>query len=438
MKNIRKFCFIFSLVFLTALLPGADAQSPTEAFKITAMTPPYLELNPGPTYWPRVRIWQGIPGITIAPNGRLWATWYTGLLGEGKPQNYDVLVTSDDDGKTWSKPVAVYDPSRNFLNGNTGDPLLWTDPNGKMWWFVNRSMKVPDDISGTCWGFCTDDPNVAKPVWNAPVLAGRNGGTLNKPFTFADGSWLHMFDCRQVKKDDSGRGARVYRFAGYGKPFEDVGGCFFKDSIFSEHMVVERKDKTLWMLARTTYGIAQGESKDGGKTWTEREPFTKNFSVGTRFFFWRLNSGNLLLVVNDTPRGRSNMTAMLSKDDGKTWPCKLVLDERDSVSYPDGVQSKEGAIYITYDRGRYKKDMQEILLARITEADIEAGKLVSPRSYLKQTISKLADEGGGVHHDGETVEMIDEFIKLNPDSAEARKKMKLEPGEKAEKGRTGK
>ncbi len=435
MKNRHSLLYSLGLMGLASLWPCGTPAQTAEPPKITALTPPYLELMPGPHYWPRVRIWQGIPGITVAPNGRLWATWYTGLLGEGKGQNYDVLVTSADGGKTWSKPVAVYDPSRNFLNADTGDPMLWTDPNGKMWWFVNRSMKVPDDVTGTCWGFCTDDPNVAKPVWNAPVLAGRGGGTLNKPFAFADGSWLHMFDCRQPKKDDPSltRGAHVYRFAGYGKPFEDVGCSFFKDSVFAEHMVVERKDKTLWMLARTTYGIGQAESKDGGKTWTELEPFTKSFNVGTRFFFRRLSSGNLLLVVNDHPKARSNMTALLSKDDGKTWPFKLVLDERESVSYPDGVEGKDGVIYVVYDRGRYKKDMQEILLAKVTEADIEAGKLVSPRSYLKQTVSRLADEGGGVRHDGETTEMREEFVKLNPDSPEAKKQMRAEAGEKADR-----
>ena len=436
MNSIARHTLIGSAtaLLLVPLAALRAAETPAVTLGITALTPPYLELQPGPHYWARVRIWQGIPSITRAANGRLWATWYTGLLGEGKGQNYDVLVTSADDGKTWSKPVAVYDPSRNFLNADTGDPLLWTDPNGKMWWFVNRSMKVPDDVSGTCWGFCTDDPNVAKPIWNAPVLAGRGGGTLNKPFAFADGSWLHMFDCRQAKKGDPGltRGAHVYRFAGYGKPFEDVGCCFFKDSVFSEHMVVERKDKTLWMLARTTYGIAQAESKDGGKTWKELEPFTRQFSVGTRFFFRRLPSGNLLLVVNDHPKARSNMTAMLSKDDGKTWPHKLVLDERESVSYPDAVECKEGPVYVIYDRGRYNKDMQEILLAKITEADIEAGKLVSPRSCLKQTVSKLADEGGGVHYDGETIKMRAEFVRLNPDSAEAKKQLRLEAGEKAQ------
>lgn len=426
---------LFALVCLPLLFHCASSQAQqAEPLKINALTPPYLELMPGPHYWARVRIWQGIPGITIAPNGRLWATWYAGLLGEGKGQNYAVLVTSADDGKTWSKPVAVYDPSRNFLNADTGDPMLWTDPNGKMWWFVNRSMKVPDDVSGTCWGFCTDDPNVAKPAWNAPVLAGRGGGTLNKPLAFADGSWLHMFDCRQPKKEDSiqARGAHVYRFAGYGKPFEDVGCSFFKDSVFAEHMIVERKDKTLWMLARASYGIAQAESKDNGKTWTELAPFTTRFNINTRFFFRRLSSGSLLLVVNDHPRNRSNMTAMLSKDEGKTWPYKLVLDEREAVSYPDGVEGKEGALYIVYDRGRYKKDMQEILLAKVTEADVEAGKLVSPGSALKQVISKLADEGGGVHFDGETTQLREEFVRLNPDSAEAKKQMRAEAGEKAD------
>jgi len=425
-----RFLVCFALTLLLCGLP-AQAQS-AKSLNINALTPPSLELMPGPHYWPRVRIWQGIPGITIAPNGRLWATWYTGLLGEGKGQNYAVLVTSDDDGKTWSKPVAVFDPSRNFLNADTGDPMLWTDPSGKMWWFVNRSMKVPNDVTGTCWGFCTDDPNVAKPVWHAPVLAGRGGGTLNKPCVLADGSWLHLFDCRQPKKEEPSltRGAHVYRFAGYGKPFADVGCAVINESVFAEHMVVERKDKTLWMLARANTGIAQAESKDGGKTWIELAPFTQSFNVNTRFFFRRLASGNLLLVANDHPKARSNMTAMLSKDEGKTWPHKLVLDERESVSYPDGVESQDGCIYIVYDRGRYKKDMQEILLARITEADIEAGNLVNPRSTLKHVINRLADEGGGVHFDGETTKMREAFAKLFPDSLEAKKQLKAETGEK--------
>jgi len=68
------------------------------------------------------------------------------------------------------------------------------------------------------------------------------------------------------------------------------------------------------------------------------------------------------------------------------------------VSYPDVCEDKSGNIYIVYDheRGaRYKKSenydayAKEILIARITEADIDAGRLISPGSRLRITASRL-------------------------------------------------
>ena len=133
---------------------------------------------------------------------------------------------------------------------------------------------------------------------------------------------------------------------------------------------------------------------------------------------FRAKSGNLVLVANDVsiaemkdgkpvfgevrgpdgktfrPRGvRYCMTAFISYDDGKTFPKKILLDER-QTSYPS-VCEYNGHFYIAYDhsRGGYKK--QEILMAKITEADIEAGKLVSPGSELKMEISSPSKHGGG-------------------------------------------
>jgi hypothetical protein len=63
-----------------------------------------------------------------------------------------------------------------------------------------------------------------------------------------------------------------------------------------------------------------------------------------------------------------------------------VLDERTGISYPDGFQSPNGTIYISYDRNRATDG--EILLARFTEADILAGKLTGPTSKLKMLISR--------------------------------------------------
>ena len=63
-----------------------------------------------------------------------------------------------------------------------------------------------------------------------------------------------------------------------------------------------------------------------------------------------------------------------------------MLDERDHISYPDGIQAPGGTIYISYDRER--SELGEVLLARITEEDILAGELVNPNSKLKKLIHR--------------------------------------------------
>ena len=80
------------------------------------------------------------------------------------------------------------------------------------------------------------------------------------------------------------------------------------------------------------------------------------------------------------------LTAWLSENEGQTWRGGLMLDERKGISYPDGFQAPDGTIYISYDRNRATDG--EILLARFTEADIVAGKLVSLKSKLQMLISR--------------------------------------------------
>jgi hypothetical protein len=96
-------------------------------------------------------------------------------------------------------------------------------------------------------------------------------------------------------------------------------------------------------------------------------------------------SGRLLLLNHYDFNGRNNLYAMLSDDDGETWPHKLLLDERDNVSYPDAAIRPGGEINIIYDRERY--GASEILTARITENEILGGCITDPGSYLKNVIS---------------------------------------------------
>ena len=205
------------------------------------------------------------------------------------------------------------------------------------------------------------------------------------------------------QSEDTHRLAFAFRSRDQGKTFEQLGGSDVAGRTFDEHMILELPDGRLAMYVRTDYGIGVSYSDDGGCTWSEGED-TGWGGPDSRFFIRRLRSGRVLLINHWNYTGRSHLTAMLSEDEGKTWPYKLLLDERQSVSYPDAVEAQDGNIYITYDRERgcFLSSMaevyacsREILIARITEEDILAGKLVSEGSYRKRVASKLGQYADG-------------------------------------------
>ena len=179
-------------------------------------------------------------------------------------------------------------------------------------------------------------------------------------------------------------------------------------------MFVEKNNGDLWLLSRThpsrracstralpyaygNVGILEAISKDGGKTFDALKP-SPIPHTGSRFFIYRLKSGNLILVKNyaddekwlkGKPRDNSNkggyprekIVVYLSKNDGKTWQGGLILDNRRNVSYPDADQDDNGNIYVCFDYERYKE--QEIYVAKITEADILAKKISEPSEPAK-------------------------------------------------------
>jgi len=212
-----------------------------------------------------------------------------------------------------------------------------------------------------------------------------------------DGRWLLPISTRST--DGS---ARAVVSTDQGATFSELGAANIPDRKSrnaDEHMIVERKDGSLWMLVRgkfppvkTDYnGLGESTSTDGGKTWSD-VAVSPIPHPGTRFFVRRLASGRLLLVRNNPPDGkkdRSHLTAFLSEDDGHIWKGGLVLDERMRVSYPDGIQAPDGSVYVIYDHERGgPNSAKEILMAVFTEEDILAGKLTSPKSRLRARINQ--------------------------------------------------
>lgn len=332
------------------------------------------------------RKWQGIPGIECTPGGRLWATWYSGSRGEDE-YNWVLLYTSGDSGQTWSGPAVAIDPAgyvRAF------DPVLWTDPHGRLWVFWNQSYHIYDGRAGV-WAMYTGNPEDENPDWSTPVRI-ANGVAMNKPVVLADGDWLLPVsvwrNLSAMFNMGIETGANVYLSNNDGDNWRYFGGVknYEHPAEYEENMVIELLDGSLRMYIRTTGGIETATSCDGGVTWSNSIDAGLSRTV-SRFHVRRLSSGNLLLVYHGkgSDSKRSYLTAALSEDDGATWPYELLLDKRDKVSYPDSAEDQNGNIHIVYDRERH--GAMEILMAVVTEADIRAGEIVTKGSRLKVLIN---------------------------------------------------
>lgn len=370
---------------LFALLAGSDP----------ALQAPRINTAPGPEYGDNTRLFQGIPGIERARNGRLWALWYAGGPDEPTegPGNYVVLVTSGDDGRTWSGPKLVIDPPGPV---RAYDATLWHDPDGRMWLFWSQSYEKWDGRSGV-WAIVTKDSGSDRPKWSEPRRL-SDGIMMNKPTVTSWGEWLMPASVWErgptanippALQHDLGarKGANVMVSRDKGRTWSYRGQAIVPERVFDEHMIVERRDRSLWMLVRAAYGIGESTSTDRGATW---EPGRKSGipHVNSRFFVRRLKSGKLLLVTHEPPdhKTRSHLIAHLSNDDGKTWTGGLMIDERKGVSYPDGVQAPDGTIYLIYDYSRTGD--RQIFMASFTEDDVAAGQWKSAGARQRVQINQ--------------------------------------------------
>ena len=332
------------------------------------------------------RTFSGIPSVAVSrTNGRVWRTWYGGPTKGEDRNNYVVLATSTDGGKTW-KEVLCCDPDGSGP-WRAFDPEVWIAPNGRLWWtWVERETAVNGKwtehryIDRSTRVMCAELNAEQEP--SAPYPAPRKlapGVMMCKPIVTRDGRWL-----LPVSNWGDDVSARVYESKDQGHVFEYLGGVHLPEvhREFDEHNLVELKDGTIRMYLRVLkgngHGSWQADSKDGGRTWSAPSPcpFTH---TNSRIFVRRLRSGALLLVKNGTLdydfggrdyQGRTDLYAYVSDDDGATWTGELRL-HKGPCSYPDGDQAADGTVFLVFDNDRYGK--QELFLRKFTEADVRKG-----------------------------------------------------------------
>ncbi len=353
-------------------------------------------------YEESIRQFQGCPTIAVTKGGRVWCGWYAGGVREPHMDNYNLLFYSDDDMKTMKRVCVIPSSKERLIHAI--DIQLWIDPRGRLWvfWVQNnvlprteenvRRTDLPRPLIPTFesfpridgfmfvdywhseWCMVCDDPDAETPVFSEPRYL-DHGFTRCKPLALADGTWL-MFNYDQlttkygysISKDE-------------GKTWTHRYGGEKCQTYFDEGMAYQMRDGAVRMLARSAGGkIAESISRDSGETFTDGT-MTDIVHADTRLYVARTPSGRILLVRNDDPKRRTNLTVCLSEDDGKTWRYEKTIDHRNDLSYPD-VDFSGGNIYLIYDRERI--GAKEILFAKFTEDDLlDESKTIDVRVISK-------------------------------------------------------
>jgi len=375
MKHILTLLTTLLLAPLAALhaeKPARPSPSPD-----LALQPAHIIVSPWKQHIPPTKR-QGVAGIERTAKGRLWAVYGRDVEST---RNFQVLKCSDDDGKSWSEVKLMILPRAGT---RAMSAAIWIDPQDHLWLFWGQSAGQADGRFGV-WAIQTDEPDATEPKWSAPRRIG-DGIMLNKPTVLANGDWL--LTSSVWKADNS---IKVYASSDKGETFTLRGTANIEAAASrgpDEPMIVERKDGTLWMMVRC-HGLAETLSKDQGRTWTPVQHIPMQHPT-SRFFLRRLQLGALLLVkhggLNEKVR-REKLMAFISDDDGKSWQGGLMIDEREDVTYPDGVQGSGGIIRIIYDHKRTPDG--EVLMAVFREEDVRAGRDVSGKVRLRVEVAKL-------------------------------------------------
>ncbi len=213
-------------------------------------------------------------------NGRAWTNSMPGMEPGETPQL--MLVRSDDDGRTWSKPINV-----------------------------TKQVKDPS------WCFLLQGP-------------GRG-------ITMRDGTLV--FAIQFIDKDRMPHAGMMYS-KDHGETWHIHNPA---RSNTTEAQVAEVEPGVLMLNMRDNRGGARAvmTTRDLGRTWTEhvshrtslREPVCMASLISVPARKNALGKDLLLFSNPDRTDGRCDITIKASLDGGVTWPYKLLLDEGDSWGY---------------------------------------------------------------------------------------------------------
>ena len=281
--------------------------------------------------------------VEVRP-GVFLAAWFAGTA----ERNPDVVIdTARHENGHWSNPVVVADgiqaegrrmPCWNpVLCRPEGGPILLfykVGPSPSEWW--GEVITSTDD--GATWSRPRRLPDgILGPIKNKPLA--RPDGSLLCPSSDEDDQlgWRVFIE----RTNDLGRTWTKVGPLNNGRTIAAIQPSF-----------LTHPDGRLQILCRTQQGrVAEAWSPDGGTTWGPMTlTDLPNPNAGTDAV--TLADGRHLLVSNPTTEGRTPLVVAISPDGKTWLPWVVLEDQPGEYSYPAVIQAKDGKVHVTYTWNR--------------------------------------------------------------------------------------
>lgn len=300
------------------------------------------------------------PIIAVMPDGSLVCILTTGGPTEPHNDNYVVIMRSNDEGKTWSKPEKLFSHKRRgvwvteiFTGGEAPMMIVHTydgtNPYKELQTFVSYTYD-----NGKTW---------TEPVTITPYA---NGCSIRKGIVLSNGEYLFPVyftrlyegfgDFPEFGAPDFWKGTRHTSGVMISS---DKGEHYMPYGDFNPHLwepnCVELEDGHILMYMRDNYNpyMNAAESFDYGRTWNHIGNIDMH-NANSKVTMEKVNE-KVILVSNVCPgmtnEERKNLQIQISDDYCKTWREPIYpVDPEEMWCYPHmAVDYNKKLVYLAYE-----------------------------------------------------------------------------------------
>jgi predicted neuraminidase len=302
-----------------------------------------------------------VSSIAAAEDNRLICTWYAGSR-EAAPDVALYHAFYEEKTGTWSEPQVLLDRHqasaelRRWVR-KLGNAVVINDNHGRLWFFyasllggwstASLNYKVSQD-GGRTWS--GSHKLILSPFFNLTTNVKNNGVSLSRGAYFLPVYQEFLRKFSQVvlfRADQVVPSYEIRKMTHAGKALQPV--------------LIPQDETNLVAFFRNAAGggknyILRAESSNAGQSWSELTA-TSLPNPNSGFDMVRLPDGGILGAINNAFQDRSDLTLVVSRDEGRSWQTLKVLENSPGkeYSYPFLLRSR-GYYHLTYtyERKRIK------------------------------------------------------------------------------------